>query len=81
MKAAIPFKNEYILSVILAILGVLFKVMPFMVVSEIITLLFSGERLLSVYLGYLGFMALSYATEALFAGISTHVSHRACFKT
>lgn len=81
LDAAMPFKNGYILSMILAIAGVLFKVMPFIVISQIITALFSGERSPSIYGGYLGLMAFSYAAEALFAGISTTVSHRTCFKT
>lgn len=81
VKAAMPFKNGYILSVLLAIVGVFFKVMPFILISQMITVLVSGERSLSVYSGYLGVMAFSYGAEALFAGISTNVSHRACFKT
>lgn len=34
VKAAMPFKNGYILSVLLAIVGVFFKVMPFILISQ-----------------------------------------------
>lgn len=81
IDAAMPFKKGYILSIITAILGVICKVAPFVIISQIIVVLFSGGRSLSVYLRYLAIMALSYILEAVFAGISTNISHRTCFKT
>ena len=43
MELAAPYKGEYVLSVILAILGVAAGLLPFFAVSKIVILLMDGE--------------------------------------
>ena len=51
MELAAPYKGEYVLSVILAILGVAAGLLPFFAVSKIVILLMDGETSVSVYTG------------------------------
>ena len=44
MELAAPYKGEYVLSVILAILGVAAGLLPFFAVSKIVILLMDGEN-------------------------------------
>ena len=50
MELAAPYKGEYVLSVILAILGVAAGLLPFFAVSKIVILLMDGETSVSVYM-------------------------------
>ena len=50
MELAAPYKGEYVLSVILAILGVAAGLLPFFAVSKIVILLMDGETSVAVYM-------------------------------
>ena len=50
MAFAAPYKRKYVLAIILAILGVAAGLVPFFVVSKIVLLLMTGEKVVSVYL-------------------------------
>ena len=49
MELAAPYKGEYVLSVILAILGVAAGLLPFFAVSKIVILLMDGEICVRLY--------------------------------
>lgn len=81
IAAAKPFKRGYIASIFTAVMGVACRVLPFVFIAQIILELFSGCRLVSTYLLYLGLMALCYILEALFTAISTNLAHDTCYRT
>lgn len=81
MELAAPYKSKYILSVILAILGVAAGLLPFFVVSKIVLLLMSGETSARVYMEWCGIAGIGFLAKVCFANLSTLVSHTAAFET
>ena len=71
--------SQYVLSVVLAVLGVLCSVAPYFVVAQIVHALMAGERNLSFYLTRCGVMALFWLLRVLFHAFSTSTSHKATF--
>ena len=81
MELAAPYKGEYVLSVILAILGVAAGLLPFFAVSKIVILLMDGETSVSVYMEWCLIAGIGFLGKVCFANLSTLVSHTATFAT
>ena len=77
MELAAPYKGEYVLSVILAILGVAAGLLPFFAVSKIVILLMDGETSVSVYMEWCLIAGIGFLGKVCFANFSTLVSHTA----
>lgn len=74
-----PHQRGYILSVILAVLGVASGMVPYFAVARIVNLLIASERRFGVYL-FWGMIALvAYILKSVFHGLSTKTSHEATF--
>ena len=71
--------GQYVLSVILAIIGVGFSVAPYFVVVGIIHALMDGQQNFSFYLTRCLIMAVLWLGRVLFHALSTATSHRATF--
>ena len=81
LKLGSDSRGKYIASVLLAVLGVFFGVIPFLLGARMIIALMEGNREL-VYYGKLCLMCLgAYGAKALFANLSTSISHSAAFET
>ena len=74
-----PHRYQFVLSVVLAVLGVAFSVAPYFAVVGIVKGLMAGERNLSYYLIQAGLIALMWLGRVLCHAFSTATSHRATF--
>ena len=74
-----PHRCQFVLSVVLAVLGVAFSVAPYFAVVGIVKGLMAGERNLSYYLIQAGLIALMWLGRVLCHAFSTAASHRATF--
>lgn len=81
LEFAAPYKSKYVLSVILAILGVAAGFVPFYAVSQIALLLMKGETSVSAYIGYCVTAGIGFLAKVCFSNLSTFVSHTATFET
>ena len=81
MELAAPYKSKYVLSVIMAVLGVAAGLLPFFAVSKIVVLLMNGETTVSVYMEWCLFAGLGFLAKVCFSNLSTLVSHTATFAT
>ena len=74
-------KNQYVLAVLLAILGVTAGLAAYLLLADIIVALIGNERESSFYL-YRGIALLAcLSLKEVFAALSTSVSHRATFQS
>ena len=71
--------GQYVLSVILAVIGVAFSVAPYYVVIGIVRGLMTGQKELSFYLIRCAVMAALWLGRVLFHAFSTATSHKATF--
>ena len=71
--------GQYILSVVLAIIGVAFSLAPYFAVIGIVQGLMDGVKDFSFYLSRCGIMALLWLGRVLFHALSTATSHKATF--
>ena len=71
--------GQYVLSVLLAIIGVGFSVAPYFVVTQIAKALMAGNRELGFYLTRCAVMAALWVGRVLCHAFSTTVSHKATF--
>lgn len=71
--------GQYVLAVILAVIGVAFSLAPYFAMIGIVRGLMEGERDLSFYLLRCLAAALFWAGRVLFHALSTATSHRATF--
>jgi len=74
-----PHRGQFVLSVMLAVLGVAFSVAPYFAVAGIVKGLMAGERSLPYYLTQSGLIALLWLGRVLCHAFSTATSHRATF--
>ena len=81
MELAAPYKWKYVLSIVLAVLGVAAGLVPFFVVSKIVLLLMGGETTVSVYLRWCVIAGVGFVAKVCFFNLSTFVSHTATFET
>ena len=79
MQWAGRHKSLYAVSVVLAILNVLFKLIPFFIIGDVINKLLNGEKNFSVYLIEIAMIAASFVIAEIFHSISTAFSHKATF--
>ncbi len=73
-------KYQLVLSVIVAILGVICQVIPFLIAGQIMSLLVNGVKDQNTYYSLFAFMALCFVGKAVFHAISTSLSHGATFE-
>ncbi len=71
--------GQYVLSVVLAIIGVAFSLAPYFVVIGIVQGLMEGVRDFSFYLNRCGIMAALWLGRVLLHALSTTTSHKATF--
>ena len=81
MKLGSESRGKYVSSVILAILGVIFGVVPFLIGARMIVSLMEGVGDIAYYGKMCLWCVLSYVLKALFANLSTSISHSAAFET
>ena len=79
MQWAGRHKSLYAVSVVLAVLNVLFKLIPFFIIGDVINKLLNGEKNFSVYLIEIAVIAASFVIAEIFHSISTAFSHKATF--
>lgn len=74
-----PHKSNYITSVIFATIGVIFSIMPYYVVSQIIIELIGGTKDIAIYLRWGLIIAVMWIVRVTCHTISTALSHKATF--
>ena len=74
-----PHRSGYILSILLAVLGVSSGMVPYFAVAQIVNLLLNGETAFSVYLLWCGIALATFVLKSVFHGLSTRCSHEATF--
>ena len=72
-------RSGYIASVIFAVIGAVFQILPFFVMARVIGKLLAGNRELSGYLTDCAVMAAFWLLRVLFHSLSTAQSHKATF--
>ena len=72
-------RSGYLMSVIFAVLGAAFQMLPFFVMAWIIGKLLAGDRILSGYLTDCAVMAAFWLLRVGFHALSTAQSHRSTF--
>ena len=72
-------KGQYVLSVILAVIGVAFSIAPYFVFAGIVHGLMGGNKDLSYYMVRCLIIAAFWFCRVLFHALSTSTSHRATF--
>ena len=74
------YKSAYIKSVIFAVIGVIFSLIPYILMGDIVKKLLSGERNFNIYLIEGILMAVLWIFRVVFHTLSTNTSHRTTFK-
>ena len=74
-------RGKFITSVILAVLGVVAGVIPFMMGAKVIVALMQGNKDMRYYTVLCLISLISYICKAVFANLSTSISHEATFET
>lgn len=73
--------GKFIFSIILAILGVACQMIPYFCVVTIISKMFAGETMFSVYLPVCLVALSGYCGKVIFSNLSTVISHNAAYST
>lgn len=73
-------KNKYIMSIIFALINVVFKIIPYFVIADVVADIIDGEQDISVYITRAAAVAGSFMVAELFHSISTSLSHKATFE-
>ena len=73
-------KSGYIASVIFAVIGAVFQMLPYFVTAEILKKLMAGNRDLTAYLTDFALMTAFRILRVLFHSLSTAQSHKATFE-
>ena len=76
-----PYHGKFIVSVILAVLGVACQIIPYFCVAHIVTLMLSGEQDFSSYMTACIVALCGYLGKVVFANLSTVISHTATYYT
>ena len=74
-------RRAYVLSIILAILGVACGMIPYFAIAYIMLCLIDGVTALNTYALWCGVILLGFTLKLLFSTLSTTVSHTATFQT
>ncbi len=72
--------KQIIASIILAVIGVLAGIVPYVMASKVITLLITGEKELSVYISYIVAGFVGYFLNTFFYTGALGISHKATFR-
>lgn len=80
MEFASTHKSKYVLSIITATCGVVFGIVPYIIVADIIKELVGGNRDWNSYIGYFIALFILWLARVIFHGISTSLSHHATFQ-
>ena len=72
-------KSKFVWSIIFALMNVLFKLIPYFIIGDVIKRLIEGERHLEVYVTGIVLIALSFIISEIFRLFSTSLSHKATF--
>lgn len=80
IEFARPHKTGYIVSVVLAVLGVAFGIVPYFATARMTIELLSGNRDLSFYMVWCLISGGCFVLKAILMGISTRASHEATFE-
>ncbi len=72
-------KKKFICSIIFATVNVLFKVIPYFIIGDVIKMLIDGEYEIGNYIVRICLIALSFIISEIFRYLSTNLSHRATF--
>lgn len=81
MKLAAPYRGKFILSVVLAVLGIAAGLLPFFAVSRIVVLLMEKETSVSVYMEWCLAAGFGFLAKVCLSNLSTLISHTATFAT
>ena len=69
----------YVWSVLLAIGNVIFKILPYFIIADVVKLFLNGEKEFKTYLAKAVLIALSFIIAELLHSLSTALSHKATF--
>lgn len=72
-------KTDYVWSVILAIANVVFRIIPYFIIADVVKMFLNEEKDLQRYLIKAAYIAGSFIIAELFHSISTTCSHKATF--
>lgn len=78
-EIAKPEHGRLLLSVVLAVLGVVSGIVPFVSAAKVISGMISGNREWGYYLVYIAAAFAGFALKSLFYAMGLSVSHRATF--
>ncbi len=79
-KYAGVYKNKYIASIIYAFIGVIFSLIPYILMGKIVRNLVEGNKDISLYLQMSLLIAACWILRILFHNFSTNISHKTTFK-
>ena len=72
-------RSAYVWSVVLAVGNVIFKIIPYFIIANVITMFLDGSKEFKEYLIKAIWIALSFIIAELFHSLSTSLSHKATF--
>lgn len=72
-------KSKFIRSILFAVLNVVFKVVPYFIIGDVIRRLLEGERKTDIFVTRILLIALSFVISETFRYFSTSLSHKATF--
>ena len=72
-------RSAYVWSVVLATGSVIFKVIPYFMIADVVKMFLDGNREFKVYLVKAAWIALSFILAELLHSLSTALSHKATF--
>lgn len=78
-KFAGVYKKNYIKSVVLAFIGVIFSLIPYIIMGQIVKQLINGRTDFSLYLKEVAMMGVFLILRVLFHTASTNTSHKTTF--
>ena len=68
-------KIYYVISIIMALFSVLFKIAPYFIIGDVIAKLLDGEDDIKVYAVRVGLVAAAFVLSEIFHSISTKLAH------
>ena len=72
-------RSAYVWSVVLAVLNVVFKIIPYFIIADVVKLFLDGNKDFKEYMIRAVCIALSFIIAELFHSLSTALSHQATF--
>ena len=72
-------RSAYVWSVVLAVLNVVFKIIPYFIIADVVKLFLDGNKDFKEYMIRAVWIALSFIIAELFHSLSTALSHKATF--